>query len=325
MDHEGQILNRLRAAVFIASTVLLLALSAGPALAVDHVSNGDTSVTLTTDTPAVTVDTRIITATVTIVTGRKPARFGLDAKSARFTRFVAGRPFHEGMTLRMIGLGDVTGPLEFISEGSGSSSGGCAADDGSTMKGIGEADSLQEFQIRAGSTVTMTYRYEVVGDAPWINADYSPRVQVKPLYSYRGSGHKRNPKKWSEFSKSTTLSAPKPTFSLALAARIDLAITPRPKIDAWGFATVQPGKKLTIRGMIVPARAGLPINIWRNVSHLVATRVTDSNGEFTYEFTPKAGDAPYVRTEFPGAPGADLAPDYGCDISFYAPTVRNSK
>jgi hypothetical protein len=307
-------LFHLRALFVACGAALLLAVTAGSVSAASSVRTGSSTVSVSTDTTVIRPETRAINATIRIVTRKKGLRFELGFESNQFARQVGGRPLREGSTLRFAGLQTITGP--FRTNGSGSSFGGGGVCNFASVRGGNDGPESVDAEIPANSEVTLVARFELVGDAPWANTNYSPRIRVTRLRSYPGSGNRQtNRSKWDYFSKTTVLTVPRPLIAIPLAARIDLDFSPKLVQHWWGLGTLPAGKTLEVTGTLVPTRVGYPINLWIDGRRLKETFLTDANGQIRYRFKPDSGYTARIRAGFLGMPGADLLPDPGCEMS----------
>lgn len=304
----------MRVSCLAIGVALLLAVSAGSASAATSVRSGGATVSISSDTTTIGPTTRGLKATATIVTGKKGARISLEFATKSFTRYVAKRPYREGTAMRVIGIDSISGPLRLIGSGSSSRGGGFCGADFMPSRGDSEDSSTYEVQVPASSTVTLTVDYEVVGDAPWANTDYSPRVVVGPLSSYAHSKRMTNPRRWDYFKKSTVLTTSRPFIAIPLAGRVDLDMSPRPNATYWGLGPVRAGKPIKLTGRLVPARAGYPIEFWIDGRRDKKSFLTDAKGQVTHTITPSSNAFVSVRAAFPGVEGGDLAPDPGCTI-----------
>lgn len=294
---------------------LLLAVSAGSASAASSVRTGSTTVELSTDATVIGPETRAILATVRVTTGKKGARFLLSFESPWFKRSVANRDFREGSALRFAGVESISGPFGYNGTGgSGRGGSGCGAFFDLPEKGGADESTSYDAEIPANSAVTLVARYEIVGDAPWANTNYSPRIRVAPLRSWPEQPKRQtNKQKWDYFSKATVLTVPRPAIAIPMAARIDLDFSPRPARQWWGLGPFPAGKTLEVIASISPVRVGYPIIIWVDRLRVKKTFLTDEKGQVRHSFKPRGGSIANVRAGFLGAPGADLLPDPGCE------------
>jgi hypothetical protein len=307
-------LSFLRASYLAISVALLLAVTAGSASAATSVSSGGATVSISSDTTTIGPATRGLKATVTIVTGKKGARISLEFATKSFTRYIAKRPYREGAAMRVVGIDSISGPLRLIGSGSSARAGGFCGADFMPSRGESEDSSTYEVQVPASSTVTLTIDYEVVGDIPWANTDYSPRVVVGPLSSYGRTKRMTNPREWDYFKKSTVLTTSRPFIAIPLAGRVDLDMSPRPNTNYWGLGPVRAGKPIKLTGTLVPVRAGYPIEFWIDGRRVKKSLLTDVRGQVTHTITPSSNSVVTVRAAFPGIADGDLAPDPGCTI-----------
>lgn len=309
-------MSHLRAFFVAISTALLLAVTAGSAAAASSVSVGSSTVSLSSDTTVVGPQTRAIIADVRIETGKKGLRVALNFGSSTFIRYIARRPVHEGSPLRYSGIDSISGPVTVFGSGGGSEGGLACGVFSDPVRGESVGYASYDIQVPARSSALIKVRLEIVGDAPWANTDYSPRILVSPLDSHYGPSRQTNPREWDYFHKRSVLSLPRPTIALPLAARVDLDISPQPNAHFWGLGPVPAGKPLKLTATLVPKRVGYPIELWINRTRVKKTFVTDENGQITHSFTPRYAEPAMVRAAFPGLPGGDLLPDRGCLVNF---------
>lgn len=306
---------------------LLLTVTAGSASAASSVRTGSTTVELSSDTTVIGPETRAILATVRVTTGKKGARFLLSFESPWFKRSVANRDLREGSALRFAGVQSISGPFGYNGTGASSRGGGSCGGFSDLPKKGGEDEAISyDAEIPAGSVVTLVARYEIVGDTPWANTNYSPRIRVASLRSWPEQPNRQtNKRKWDYFSKSTVLTVPRPAIAIPLAARIDLDFRPRPARQWWGLGPFPAGKPLEVIASIAPVRVGYPIKIWIDGQAVDRTFLTDENGQVRHTFKPRGGRPAIVRAGFLGAPGADLLPDLGCEAEVEIAKAKKGK
>lgn len=317
-------MSHLRALLAATGSALLLAATAGSASAASSVSVGSSKVSVSSDTSVVLPETRAINATIQIVTGKKGLRLGLQFESADFARMVAGHLLREGSPLRFGGVQTISGP--FRENGSGSSLSSSGVCNFASMRGGSHATESVEAEIPANSVVTLLARYEIVGDAPWANTNYSPRVRVLPLRTYPGSGNREsNRARWDYPPRSTLLTVPKPAIAIPLAARVDLDFSPKLVRRWWGLGPLPAGRSLEVIGTLVPTRVGYPISLWIDGQRVKETFLTDSKSQIHYRFKPDSGYSARVRAGFLGMPGADLLPDRGCEMNIDVASAKKGQ
>jgi hypothetical protein len=204
---------------------------------------------------------------------------------------------------------------------------GCEDDTYFPLRGIEKEFTSYTAQIPANSTAVLVARYEVVGDAPWVNTSYAPQLRLAHLRTdMRGRSRETNKAKWDYVTKNTLLSAPRPTIAIPLAARVDLDFSPRLTRNGWGIGTLPAGKSLKVIGTLVPLRVGYPITLWIDGMQVNKTFLTDAEGQIVHRFKPVGGgNVTKVRAAFLGMPGADLLPDTGCQVDVETAAPKKGK
>jgi len=257
------------------------------------------------------------------VTDAKELRTRLEVNSPLYTRYLRGKPATEGATMRLIGMSSNSDDYRTYSSGGGGSLGGgvCPYTDDGYRTGVATDNQGWSIGVAPHKTVTMTMRFEIIGDAPWLNTSYAPSVTLFPPLHRKHSF----PGGWEGYKvpagavappKKIVLRPPNPVIALPLAGRVDF------RID--GKKRALPARRpVPMSGQLVPPLAGQPINIsvartsyfqGPRPTDVIAQVFTDTAGNFAYSgWRPKKGRY-LINAAYPGQAGSNLAPDEGCAL-----------
>jgi hypothetical protein len=295
---------------------------AGSAGAAASIDSAGVHADVTLDTAVVDESTRFVNAQITIVTGPKAFRTRLQIDSPRYTRYLRGKPAMEGATMRLLGLSGDEGEYRIFSSGSGGEVGdSCTVGYEGDRVGVESDDMGWVLGMAAHQTVVLDMKFEIIGDAPWLNTSYSPIVGFFPpahgKHVFRGDFESYPvPKGAVTFRKAATLRPPSPIVALPLGGRVDFRIDGKKR-------ALPAGKPVPMSGRLVPPLAGQRINIAVGSTSyyegplptdVVAQVTTDTAGNFTYSgWRPRKGRY-LINASYPGQSDSTLAPDAGCPL-----------
>lgn len=274
---------------------------------------GGARVTATMTQTPIDINTKSVTADLTIVTGKRAFKRWVEQVPPSTVTRTNGAIFTGRRVLFLVDGPQFIGPGQ--SSGSGSSSGtGAFADCADSTSDT----TSEQVTIPANSTTTLRYKYFVTDEPITFGTSFAPTFKI-------ASGNDPFPSRRSKVRKVRPV---QPAVTFPFLARIDLNFTPRaPGILGRYLARVKLGKSVGIGGQLWPPLPGKSIVIdyfpdtplWAiadSKASNVGSAVTDANGAFYMTWKPPRRGFHALLASYPASNG-ELAENANCGFTVY--------